>query len=461
MSAFFRCVVLFCASLLVPAHRLRHFNLSAAVFDNISNERIDDTYPTVDVFYYFLDDVEGELLRNRRQRYSYIVKRMFWVLPMIARRLGRNSTSGPDTRIHIVTNSEDIAQCALARGYFAHRVNEHTEKDKHWLPNVKASLAGTVSPFEYEITILRWILFSEILTKWNDSHLKAERMTRLLFLDGDVMMMLNAARFFHLALITMTEIDPMQNSRDKDDFDYELISFGEGVCNLFSPHGLSSYANFIRQWFDKDVAMVVKESKSLGGIYFSDMELQRLFTYRNMSSRVNYLDVSANRMFLTRQLKCAVSNTVEVLHKKTDTHFHFQGRHVNASWAAETMVQTSNYYHDFGIRIGSEVYSQCFIHFQGIKNKPLLYLYGRAFENFLNFITTRKLGSFEMELLQPNIVFQPIGSRSIFFVNSTLGKKQHVSSMDSFYNHNLSAQDIIIHVPVWLSDMFPTTELHL
>ena len=420
-------------------------------------------FPKVDVFYYFLDDVDDELQKNRRQRYSYIVKRMFWVLPLIVKRLSGTHPYGVDTRVHIVSNSEDVVQRAFLHGYFGHRLQEYKQADKHWLQKIKASLVGTVSPYEYEITIVRWLIFSEILKSWNDSHFESEKMTRLLFLDGDVMMMINAARFFDTALTVLTEQDVHESRpaiiRDGDDLGYELISFGEGVCNLFSPHGLHSYANFIRQWFRADVTEVVKESKALGGIYFSDMELQRLFTNRNATYRLNYLvEMEENSNLANLLMQCIPSTSVEILHKKSNSHFYLGSNALHGKWYEQLLGNSTESNLDIGVRIGGDTYPQCFIHFQGIKNKPLLYLYGRAFENLLNAVNNRTLRPFEMEPLQPEVIFQPVGSRSIYYVNSTLGTKQHIASMDVFYEYNFSAQDIIFHVPVWLSDMFPTLD---
>jgi len=386
---------------------------------------------------------------------------MFWVLPLIARRMSRTSENRSDTRIHVVTNSDDIVQHAGSRGYFPHHVKDYKQLDDHWFFKVKASLVGTVSPFEYEITILRWILFSEILKKWNESHGDSDKMTRLLILDGDVMMMTNAALFFHSALFALTDIDPNETRRDQDDLGFELISFGEGVCNLFSPHGLFAYANFIRQWFSKDVDLVVKESKDLGGIYFSDMELQRLFTFRNLTSRVNYLHALGEHPSLTHRLNCMPSSTLENLHKMSNTHFVAGNEILKGDWADRLSSCSTSSNMNLGIRLGGDIYSQCFIHFQGIKNKPWLYLYGRAFENLINLVTEQKLLPLEMEASQPNLIFQPSGSRSLFFVNATIGRKQHVASMDVFHKYNFSAQDVIVHVPGWISDMFPTMNASL
>lgn len=438
----------------VDMHILRA-NFSQHLTDAIVSQNT--TLPTVDVFYYFLDDVDDELRKNRRPRYSYIVKRMFWVLPMIARKLARESVSGFDTRIHIVTNSDDIAKRAALHGYHAHDSEFYKRADQKWLPNVKASLIGTVSPFEYEITILRWIIFAEIMKKWNGKRPEAEKMTRLLVLDGDVMMTVNSAYFFQMALNVLTEQPETDASKlaTRDDLGYELISFGEGVVNLFSPHGLEEYSSFIRQWFNRDEKVVVADSKSIGGIYFSDMELQRYFTHRNTSTRVNYLALE-NATTLNHFLRCSPSNSVEGLHSRHNSHFCVGNEVLDFNWLEKLQGSSSSSTRlDVGIRIGGDAYPQCFIHFQGMKNKPLLYLYGRAFENLINVFNERNLKPFDLEPMQPDLLFQPAGSRSIYFVNSTLGRKQHISSMDTFAKYNLSIADVLYRVPVWITDMFP------
>ena len=74
--------------------------------------------------------------------------------------------------------------------------------------------------------------------------------------------------------------------------------------------------------------------------------------------------------------------TVTFLNKYHNSYY-YQGSEIpRGDWFDKVVHQSS--IHNVGIRVDSKLLRECFIHFQGMMNKNMMYVYGRAFENILN-----------------------------------------------------------------------------
>lgn len=440
------------------AHNLRPTCNDSCTDSYVSNSVVsnDNGYmlpPTVDVFYLFL---------NPGKHTPYITHGYFWILPWIAKNLAREKDGRIDTRIHVVSNDDEIVHFAQQYGYHSYNINPYMAEDNHLLSKIRKSLHGTVSPYEYEVTIYRWIVFHRVVESWNNEAKQTEKITRILVLDGDVLLSVNAAQFYHNVLLAFTKPhdihDPFIRNKNHDDLGYELIGVALGVCNLFSSHGLKSFANFLHSWFAGSTEEVVRRSKDIGGVYFSDMELYKQFIKLDNSTRNGCIMFEKETCF-QKLIQCQPEYSIGAFLKEAKTpQFYINGKPVvNDNWQEMLHVTTNVGSPLISFGIQSEVSQQplCFLHFQGREIKNAMIVFGRAMENVINAYKRGTLKKFEVSFATHDLVVQPLHSRELFLINATDGKKYSIGTMDAFYHRNYSVGNIIPHIPRWLLHLFP------
>lgn len=213
----------------------------------------------VDIFYLFLASDQ-----------EYIRKGYFWVLPSVALAYSRTSSNGneQDTRVHIVTDSPLILSQAESLGYHAYDIHPYFIVHHRLLSLIQ----NTVTSMEYKVTIFRWTVYNSIVENWNIDHPHSP-ITRVLVLDGDVLMTMNAAEFYDsvVGAIALNSTDPASFKQP------EYINMAYGVVGLFTVGGLRNFTSYIDTWYSGTAEEIKHRCALAGGKFWSDMILLESF----------------------------------------------------------------------------------------------------------------------------------------------------------------------------------------
>jgi hypothetical protein len=436
---------------------------------------------TVDIIYMFL----------RNPKVEYYSKQYFWILPSVAQSFSTvdNETQTSDTRIHIVTDSADILLRAKSLGYYGHDVNILNSKVTH---AYRKLVHDSVSSLEYEVTILRWKYYRMIMNDWNKEYPNSP-MTRIVTLDGDVLMTMNVPAFFDSVIRSLTDTSTLSSTERQitaNQTRFEFINVALGVVGLFSPVGLSAFDEFIDEWYNGTIEEVLKRNYEVASYgkqnFFSDMILQEKFIASNTIMRnrcfeyflstkeqgMSYYEkwrLQPNHQCLLMTLGCIpMSNYRSLLKLSPFIRFLIDGtntpRQVLQSASEKRITEYS-----LSIQAENEKYPYCFMvgniylltrsdanglfvkHFQGKELKKLLYGYGQLFETILQKNHTR---GHALDGSDPNYVLFGSG-KSIFYFNKTTRSLHPIGSMDSFHQRQLKLGDVIHPFPMSVLDSLP------
>lgn len=254
------------------------------------NRHVSAHYPTVDIFYMYSEN--NKLLYMREGHY--------WTMPSVAAKFSalNPTTNRSDVRIHVSVDSDAMLEQAQKVGYYAYDLRTFVSKHQPF----KAIIQKTVTSLEYELTIFRWKVYNSIVTDWNRQHEPEEQIKRIICADGDVLMTMSPAKFFHnvvrtFLLNTTSAHDRKEHNHnlvthyhhkeEKEPF-HQLINLAYGVMCLFSPRGLAAFDSFIDDWYSGPEEDVVTRSfRAGGGKYWSDMMLLERFMFTEITERNN------------------------------------------------------------------------------------------------------------------------------------------------------------------------------
>lgn len=228
------------------------------------------TFHVVDVF----------LVVARPQDYKYISNGNFWIGPQLMQALSKNN----DTRVHIFTDTDDIMVRGTMLGYYMYDMGKEpfVSLNKHFFEMYEKN-HHSINNVEYEyLCFYRWHMFRKVVELWEN---QVKPITRILTIDTDVVMLTNAAEFFHNAVAAL-HIDQADNS-------FEVITISHGAVHLWTAAGLHSYSNFIYQWYNKSQADVLHTTKQNAGKYNS-MLFNLIYYY--LLCRLNFLGYLYKRL---------------------------------------------------------------------------------------------------------------------------------------------------------------------
>ena len=242
-------------------------------------------YPTVDLFYMYS---ESNTLVYMRDGY-------YWTMPSVASKFANfnHRTNTSDIRIHLFVDSDSMLEESKAKEYYAHDTRLFIQKYAYY----KDLIRRTVTSLEYELTIFRWRMYNEVVSTWNAMHAPSEQIERILCLDGDVLMAMSPAKFYHDVVdtfrynatiarnnTTQSTVHGLSSNSSNSSYEtrHELINMGYGVVGLFTAHGLSAFDVYITDWYTgTDEEVLARSLKEGGGKYWSDMMLLEAFLSRN------------------------------------------------------------------------------------------------------------------------------------------------------------------------------------
>ena len=251
-------------------------------------------YPTVDIFYMY----------SENNKYLYMREGHYWTMASVANKFSSHNplTNRSDVRIHIAVNSDAMLEQARKFGYHAYDLRVFSANHEQF----KANIHKTVTSLEYELTIFRWKVYNSIVTDWNKQHSPEEQIKRIICADGDVLMTMSPAKFYHDVMQTFllnSTIPHLDHNHKPDhgnahnvthhhkkdrELDYQLINLAYGVMCLFSPRGLASFDGFIDEWYSGPEEDVIARSNAAGGgKYWSDMMLLERFMFTEITERNN------------------------------------------------------------------------------------------------------------------------------------------------------------------------------
>jgi hypothetical protein len=126
---------------------------------------------------------------------------------------------------------------------------------------------------EYKVTLFRWTVYNSIVKNWNIDHPRSP-ISRILVLDGDVLMTMNAAEFYDkvVGAIALNSTDPASVKQP------EYINMAYGVVGLFTVGGLQNFTSYVDRWYSGTTEEITRRSaKAGGGKFWSDMILLESF----------------------------------------------------------------------------------------------------------------------------------------------------------------------------------------
>lgn len=330
--------------------------------------------PHVDIFYL--------VIHNKKLEYIY--KGHFWVLPAMAMLYSRPlTTQHPnitnnglrDTRVHIVTDSATILEKARSFRFEAHDIKDYLQMLPSDLPK---QIHDGVTSIEYEVTLLRWLIYDLIVTKWN---LEAAAKTvlpiqRVIALDLDAMITYNAATFFHNSVDALSSSATSTSPRNQNHHhsekesgldslsngdDFEYINVALGAVSLFSSQGLNLFAKDVFHWFNDTEEVVNKRCRSFHP-HFSDMILLSGFIKSNPLRRSSCLETFPSIPCLVQRMGCVpMHNYKSELINPTGLRavFKYYGKHLPNWNFNETMQFSLSDIEQFGLHFDADSLPFC------------------------------------------------------------------------------------------------------
>ena len=499
----------------------------AVTVGGLTRFRYQHHYAVVDVFFnYAASDLSTISPRDQN---------VFLMMPWFLKRLTRRTlrTNVTDTRIHIVSDNKELLAQAQSLGFYAHDVEtyRHTEQDELLFSRIHRFIPkDATNSSEIENSIYRWIIFGRIVDKWN-----AERNTtkhfrsmsdddfpifHVLTLDGDVLLTMNAAKFYHSTIQLFT--GPYKT---EDDQFFELIPLALGVCNVFSRTGLSAFSQYLSNWFLQSKTEFDQHVAKLQRFQISDKLLFKEFIEANLKTRSNCaisnngfsslldipheedddgLDVieTFNRQCLSHSLQCSLYSSLENFLLMNEADKNDVTRHegvflrvkkgllrndhwvssLNEIWAinhhhnkSEKVVdrnrkihrQHSPYQVVVGLQSSDEEYPLCFLHFDSPSTKVMMPIYVHAMSNLLDLqqyghVTGANAAAYLSHEVLTNSPFH----QNVFVtvkVNETNSLWYSLNAADNKkYHIRKPSSDIVskaLPVPNWLLHAFPSSTI--
>jgi hypothetical protein len=318
-----------------------------------TNSNLADSYP-VDIFYLALAGKAPYL------QYGY-----FWTVPATALAFAevRNYTvqgkqfTTLDTRIHILSDDDKILSQARALRFESHDVRGLRAQ---W-QEIYANIEACVTAMEYAVTFFRWLVIREVIDAWNTNKKDVLSINRIVVADLDIYFSTNAARFFTQTLSSLLEYNettPTSTSTstsstpwidlvsefEKERFEYVDISLG--ALSLFSPRGLTIFANQLQAIFSASRESS-KKYCSHWFPYFSDMEMLIAFAKENNATRSRCLgQYETLPACFQRSMGCTNMRHYRNELKKHAASIYFDGQ-VVAGWNRTMQVRHQNWRNDF------------------------------------------------------------------------------------------------------------------
>lgn len=180
-----------------------------------------------------------------------------------------------DTRIHVLTESDDIiqhAQTHLSHPYYVHDMRKYAELTASFYQTYSKTHVS-VNSLDYEFLCFnRWHLFSNITETWNQQwypQYKDFHINYILSLDLDVLMTISAADFVQRIVSALST-----SAAEEQRHDFEVAVIGLGAINVFTPKGLKSFSKYIQSWYAQSDEEVRKANAKYGR-FFSDMMIMK------------------------------------------------------------------------------------------------------------------------------------------------------------------------------------------
>jgi len=160
-----------------PTPRIQSVSAPRSVISNLA-------LPIVDIFFIFADMPKSA---------PFVSSEHFWVLPSVAGMLVKTNkstnTADSDVRIHVLSDSMDVLEKASSLGFYSYDLVPHIDKHHRFLNRVGRTVNSTAS----ELGFFRWKVLNHIVTDWN-SHGAASTISRVMVLNGEVLLTTNPAR---------------------------------------------------------------------------------------------------------------------------------------------------------------------------------------------------------------------------------------------------------------------------
>ena len=374
----------------------------------------------VDVFY----------LAAYPKNYTYIKEGQFWNGPLLVQALSRCN----DTRVHIFSEDAAILSKSLQYGFISHNISKYSNIEQSFRRMYRHV---SFNYFDYEfLCFYRWHMFNQMIKTWNTLQSSSGRISRVITLDTDVLLMMNAAEFYKRAVVA--------SGVDKSNMD--LIIASPGAVQLWSSHGIRKFSDFIYDWYNETTSIVMERSLNASALFaksfkvFSDMEMVSEFALRNTAKRKPCLSIvsqtkSADRKpwqdCVIESLGCVpVGDYGGILGSR-----YIFDPHRPISWSSEL----------FGFKDDKEKYPFCYLHFQGDRTKYYLRFYG-------NYMLQMRVGNWTE--FGPMLVTTSTNPNEVFLVDRA-GYLRGFWNYEAFVKLNYNAWMIYRKLPAEMVDSLP------
>lgn len=304
----------------------------------------------------------------------YVKEGHYWTMASVAAKYSsyNPTTNRSDVRIHVSVDSDAMLKHAQELGFYAYDLRVISSKYQPF----KSLIHKTVTSLEYELTIFRWKVYNSIVTEWNQKHKPEDQIKRILCADGDVLMTMSPAKFYHDVMHTFllnstnpTLHDP-HDKREKE-LGYQLINLAYGVMCLFTPRGLTNFDGFIDQWYSGSEEEILARSNGAGGgKYLSDMMLLERFMFTEVTERnncfeydryVNYYEgwrAVPNNQCLLQALQCIPMSNYLSLGIRWGLYFAVNGQRTKLTKHNQNLLINKDSLSIYGAK---EKYPYCFM----------------------------------------------------------------------------------------------------